>query len=185
MIIGVTGPICSGTDEFCRIAEQTGFTYISCSRDILKPELEKRGIEISRKSLQDIGVELRRTEGMDALAKRVMGKMRHKGDYVVGNIRHPEEYSPLQQHGYSTLVMIDADPKTRFKRLLARGRDPDEPATYEQFLEWEKYDLGGRGEAGERNHQAVFDMADKIIYNNGTPESFNLQVRHFILEYQR
>jgi dephospho-CoA kinase len=75
MIIGVTGLPCAGTDSFGKVLEEKGFIWFSYS-DVLRDEAKKRGIEITRRSLQDLGDELRKTQGSGVLSKLLIKKMK-------------------------------------------------------------------------------------------------------------
>src|SRR3989344_5050279 len=116
MIIGVTGPLCAGTDTFGEILrKEKGFIWFSYS-DILREELKKRNVEITRKNLQDIGDELRKKEGLGVLSKIIIEKIDNGFNYVIGNIRNPGEVEILREKFGKdfVLVRIDADVELRF-----------------------------------------------------------------------
>src|SRR3989338_8787984 len=126
MIIGLTGMPCSGTDAFSDILKEKGFIYFSYS-DILREELQKRDIEITRKNLQDIGDEMREKEGTGVLSNRIVDKMVADEDYVVCNIRNPGEVEVFRDgfgEGF-VLVKVEALPEVRFKRMVERNRESD------------------------------------------------------------
>ena len=56
MIIGLTGRIAAGKETLTEFLRKKGFIYIETSK-ILNKELEKRGLEITRKNQQDVGDE--------------------------------------------------------------------------------------------------------------------------------
>ncbi|MCX5704308.1 MAG: hypothetical protein NT066_07480, partial [Candidatus Omnitrophica bacterium] len=62
MIIGLTGRMCSGKGVIKDYLEKKGFRYTTFS-DVVRAEAVKRGIEIKRKNLQDLGNDLRQKEG--------------------------------------------------------------------------------------------------------------------------
>lgn len=203
MIVGVTGPLCAGTDTFGEILQKEfGFVWLAYS-DVLRDELRKRGIEITRKNLQDLGNELRETRGTGVISELLVERMivgkdpEHKNDfvsgsqttngkkvvrdYVVGNIRNPGEVEVLREKfgDEFVLVRLDAEKKIRFERLLQRRREKD-PQTWEEFLKVEARDFGVNEEKSGQQHSAVFEMADFVIENNGSFEELRKKVKDFI-----
>ncbi|HLC31090.1 MAG TPA: AAA family ATPase [Candidatus Nanoarchaeia archaeon] len=133
MIIGVTGPICSGTDTFPRLlVEYYGFIFKSCS-GMLESIAQERGKERNREYFQGLGDELRKGDSA-AICRLLMKDYSSGTNYVVSNLRNPGEVEYLNGLGNFRLVLVYAPVKTRFDRLLGRGRDPDEPKTIEDFL---------------------------------------------------
>lgn len=171
MIVGVTGPICAGTDTFMGFLEEEGFISYSYS-DVLRDILANRGLEITREGLQDLGDELRREKGNGAISRILIERMREGRDYVVGNIRNPGEVEELRNSkNYSSLVMIYSPVEVRFERVRRRSRESD-PQTLEEFIAVERRDLGEGQESYGQQHGMVFKMADYILVNDGSLEEF-------------
>ena len=75
MILGVTGPLCAGTDSFGEILKkEKGFLWFSYS-DVLRQEAKSLGIELTRKNLQDIGDKLRKEKGLGILSEKIIEKI--------------------------------------------------------------------------------------------------------------
>ena len=185
MIIGVTGPLCAGTDTFGEILrKEKGFIWFSYS-DILREELKKRNVEITRKNLQDIGDELRKKEGLGVLSKIIIEKIEEDVDYVIGNIRNPGEVHVLREKFGENfiLVRIDADVEIRFDRLSKRRREKD-PKTWGEFRKVEDRDFGINEKNYGQQHAAVFALADKVIKNNGSFEEFREDVEKLLSEIE-
>ena len=180
MIIGVTGPICAGIDNFMNFFVEKGFTHFSYS-DILRGELRRRGEEITRKNLQDIGDELREKYGKGILSKRMIEKMEPGKNYVVGNIRNPGEVEEFRKLGDFILLLIDSPFDVRFKRAVKRNRE-NEPLDLEGFKKMEERDLGIKQEEYGQQHGAVFKMADKTIVNDGSLEELREKVEELLGE---
>lgn len=181
MIIGVTGPLCAGTDTFGEILrKEKGFIWFGYS-DILREELKKRNIEITRKNLQDIGDELRKRDGLGVLSKIIIEKIENGFNYVVGNIRNPGEVDVMRAwFGKNfVLVRIDADVEVRFERLSRRRREKD-PRTWDEFRKVEDRDFGVNEKSYGQQHAAVFQMADFSIDNSGTFEEFREKVEELL-----
>ena len=176
MILGITGPVCSGADTLGKILEEKGFVWISFS-DILREELNKRGEEVTRDSLQKIGNELREKYGSGVLSERIIERVnKDKGkNYVVGNMRNPGEVERFRKVKDFFLIKIDAPQKLRFQRMLERKREKD-PRTFSDFLELEKQENGKNQKEHGLHHFRVFDMADFVIINDSTLEELRKRI---------
>lgn len=181
MIIGVTGPLCAGSDSFGEIlSKEKGFIWLAYS-DVLREECRDRGLEITRKNLQDLGNEMRKEFGTGVLSQKLIEKMEPEKDYVVGNIRNPGEVEVLRRwFGKNfVLVKVDAPSEIRFERLLKRRREKD-PETLEEFKKVEARDFGVSEENFGQQHAAVFAMADFVVLNDSTFEVFRERVLELI-----
>jgi len=166
VIIGLTGPAQAGKSTVAEyLVRNYGFKELSFSEDVLDPILKERGIPITKMNRSKLGDELRRKEGMDVLARRLLTKM----DYpriVVSNFRSPEEVEFLKNRtARFYLIRIDADPKIRFSR---RGKL--DPQTEKEFFARDERDAKNKG------MEKVFKMADYTIDNNGPLEKLYEQV---------
>lgn len=164
MIIGLTGPICAGKDEVGKILETQGFKRLSLVEE-LRNEARSRGIELTRKNLQDLGDLLRQQEGAGVLAKRVMQKVVPGKNYVIESIRNPGEVMALRELKGFMLVCVSASDAVRFQRMVTRSREQD-PKTFEEFLAVEARDRGiGQATYGQQN-EACWALADVHLENN-------------------
>jgi dephospho-CoA kinase len=173
MIIGVTGTLSAGKDEFSRYLSTKGFNHISLS-DSLRDELKSRNEELTRVALQDVGNELRRKFGLGVLAKRAIDKIASGKSYVITSIRNPEEVLALKQLNNFHLVSLDAPIEIRFQRATSRNREC-EAQTLEKFKMTEARELASHDPA---NQQLIFCMqlADKKIINDGSIELFHKKI---------
>lgn len=182
MIIGVTGAICSGTTTFMDYLGKKGFIALSYS-DVLRSEARKRGIEITRKNLQDLGDLLRREKGNGVLSLLLVETMNEGKNYVVGNIRNPGEIEVLREKfgDEFIFVLINASQVKRFERLIERAREND-PHNFEDFLKMEERDLGVGQEDNGQQHGKVFEMIDLEIENETSIEEFYDKIEKLIVE---
>ncbi len=178
MIIGVTGPVCSGTNTFCDFLVEKGFVFYSYS-DILREELRKKGKEITRKNLQDMGDELRKKMGNGAISKIIISKMRKGENYTLCNLRNLGEVEEFRKLGNFVLVYIDAPEEERFWRMRKRNREND-PKTFSEFKEMMAREFGRGEEESGLQHLKVFKMADYKIDNDGTLEDFRRKTEEFL-----
>ena len=121
MIIGLTGKNGAGKGEVARFLTESGYEYHSLS-DILREELAARGEQVTREVLIGIGNELRANYGAGVLAERTLKKLGVETHAVVDSIRNPFEVEALRRRLSFYLLSVDADPKVRFERALARNR---------------------------------------------------------------
>ncbi len=177
MIIGLTGKNGSGKGEAARFLTESGYEYYSLS-DILREELTARGQQVTRERLISIGNELRAAHGAGALAERTLAKLGAEAHAVVDSIRNPFEVEALRRRRDFHLLSIDAEPEVRFERVKARRREGD-PDTYEAFLEVEAREAQTPDPTTQQMNRTA-EMADAVVFNNGTVEELRDQVRQVV-----
>ncbi len=164
MIIGLTARIAAGKRTFSRYFEEKGFIYYSLSY-FLREELKEKGIEITRKNLQDYGNKLREEEGVGVLGKRAREKVVSGKNYIIDGIRNPGEIEELRKIPGFVLISIDAPQEIRFKRFLKRAKFSD-PKTWKEFLKIDKRDFGENElEYGQQVGKCM-ELADYNLINN-------------------
>ena len=167
MLIGLTSRNAAGKDEVARfLVQRHGFAYFSLS-DVLREELKKRGLPVTRENLIEAGNRLRLEKGPGALAEIALDSLKDKKDAVVVSIRNVGEIETLRKRSDFTLVGVDAPVELRFQRARLRGRTDDE-ATLEDFIAREMAELAG-GE-NEQQLDKCFHLCDRVIVNEGTLE---------------
>ncbi|MBN1544993.1 AAA family ATPase [Candidatus Woesearchaeota archaeon] len=173
MIIGLTGMYCSGKDSVAEHLAKRGFVHFSLS-DIIREELGRRGIEVTRDSLIKVANELRQEHGHGVLGERALLKMKEKGgDFVISSIRHPAEAKALMKHGHFFLVDVRAPIKTRFERIKARKREND-PTTIAELKKKEKLESQESGPGQQLTNTAK--MSQYVVMNDGTVKQLHAKV---------
>ncbi len=171
MIIGVTGTTGAGKDTLARYLEKKGFLHISPS-DIIREEANKKGVELTRSNLQDLGNQMRRAGGLGVFAKKALEKIQKGENYVVTSVRNPGEIKTLAQNQRFVLWAVDAPQKERFLRIsLLRQRGEGESFTFEEFKKSEAREI----ELSDKSSQQIAEcikMADFMIFNDSGLESF-------------
>lgn len=71
MIIGLTGKNASGKGEVAKFLQERGFHFLSLS-DVLREELRRRRMGLTRDHLTRVGNELREKYGPSVLAERIL-----------------------------------------------------------------------------------------------------------------
>jgi len=164
----VVGLARSGKDTFADyLVEKYGFSKLVFS-DMLAEELEKRGEKATKENMSRLGDELRREEGMDAVAKRLVekaGKIKNEKLVLVGP-RSVEEVNYVKKAlGKAVVVETYAKDTSRFGR-----RGETDPQSETGFFGRDKGDIDRKG-LGE-----VLKMTDRIVENNKDLRSFHMKI---------
>lgn len=178
MILGIAGPYGSGKSAVVGFLSEASFTALSLS-DVLRRELQKRGIAETRERMIELGNELRRREGPDALVKRLLPRMTDDRNYVVDSIRHPEEVAALRRLGRAfRLIWIDSDSRMRIERLRERARSGD-PRDLSELRAFEMRELGS-DDSRSQQLDAVRALSDEELVNEGSLDDLREAVRQIL-----
>jgi len=190
--VGVVGQIAVGKGLLVDyLIKNLNFTSYSLS-SILHAELKKQGIKkFDRKTLQDMGDELRRKEGDDILARRILNMANesnksnepnesHKSNGIVlEGIRNPGEIEFLKKNPNFILIGVKANREIRFKRLLNRAK-PWDPKTYTDFIKVDRRDLGvGQKRSGQQVGKCLA-YCDYVLTNNKDKDDFKRKVENLM-----
>jgi dCMP deaminase len=170
MIIGLTGRNGSGKTAVSEYLKSRGFEYYSLS-DEIREEIRRRGLEITREVLIEVGNELREKFGPGILAERILRNLGVDNNYVVDSIRNPHEVEALRGRSDFTLLALEADQATRFERSRKRGRE-NAAQTFEQFVKEEERELNSDNPANQQL-RATRQKADLVVTNDGTLEELH------------
>ncbi len=182
VIIGITGMYCSGKDTVAEHLVKKGFTHISLS-DLIREELGRRGIEVTRDNLIRVANEMRAEHGHGVLGERALHRMKEKeGDHVITSIRHPAEAKALMQHGHFFLVEVRAPIKMRFQRIKKRNREKD-PKTLKELKEKEKLECQERGPGQQLTN--VIKMAKYVLNNDSTKQKQRKKVDKLLADLRK
>jgi len=173
MIIGLTGKNGSGKTAVSDYLRDRGFTYFSLS-DEIRDEIHKRGQQITRELLIEVGNELRTRFGPGVLAERILSRLEPGNNYVVDSIRNPQEVEVLRRRKDFALLALEADQTVRFQRSRIRGRE-NAAQTLEQFMEEEARELESDNPASQQIH-ATLRIAEIIVANNGTLDELHTRL---------
>lgn len=169
-IICLTGMPGSGKSVIANIAREMGIPVLVMG-DIVREEAEKRGIELTPNNLTKLALQLRSEYGPQIIAQRVVEKVkrlyREHSIILIDGVRSLDEIDYFRKNIKNSTVIIIAihsSPKTRFKRLLCRGR-PGDPKSWSEFTLRDRREL----EIGIGN---VIALADYIIVNESDISEF-------------
>lgn len=144
------------------------------SGDIIRNEARKRGLSPDKKNLGRLMLRIRQTEGMGAVARRLIPLIEESGHrhVVYEGARNIEEIDELARRYKVTVIAIHASPKSRFQRLLKRKRS-DRPRTEADFSERDKRELTvGVGR--------VIALADRMVENEDSREALKRRMKRVL-----
>lgn len=168
-IIGLTGTIASGKEVVKELIARKFDSYQVSLSGAIRGEMERRRRDFSRKTLQDMGNELRQKYGTYVLAKVSTEFMpRAKPVMVVDGIRNPGEAEWLKKTYKNDFILVgvDAPQQLRFERVQKRSR-PLDPKTWDEFVELDERDQGQNEPPYGQQVRKCIEMADVVIENDG------------------
>lgn len=173
-IIGIVGMPGSGKSVFDSIAKELGFTIIIMG-DIIREEVNRRGLALSPNNIGKIMMEIRKEEGDAVVAKRCILKIKESKNrkIVIDGVRSLVEVEEFKRNFPEfELVYIQSSPEIRFQRITNRRRS-DDSQSKSAFLERDNREFKvGIGSA--------LAIANHIITNEGTLYQFRLKVKNFL-----
>jgi len=162
ILIGTTGMPGAGKDTVRKLVQKIGLPVVVMG-DEVRAEAKRKGLAITPENLGKVMLQMREEDGPAAVAKRCIPKIKAIESSVVfiDGIRSLHEVEEFKKEFPDFRILaIHASPKTRFKRLLKRGRR-DDPQSWEGFIERDRRELKvGLGE--------VIATADYMVINEGT-----------------
>jgi dephospho-CoA kinase len=172
MIIGVCGTISAGKETLTSFLREKGLVYFETSA-IIKEELVKLGLEITRTNMQDWADELRKKEGVGALMKIMLERAKKdlSKNYMFDSLRNDGEAEFLRKNcnGF-ILIAVDAPRRIRFERMIARGKEHD-PKNWQEFLRVDKRDLCDTSNPLGQQTRKLLGIADFKIINDADLQS--------------
>ncbi len=181
-VIAFVGYPLSGKSTAARVAREIGIPVVVMG-DIVREEAARRGLELTDENLGRIASELREKEGMDAIARRCIPKIREEarksGVVVVDGIRGIAEIERFKRTFGDdfVLIAIESPLEVRFERARVRKRSDDV-----EKLE----DLEERDRREEKwGMKEAMEIADFTIENTGDYEDFVDKIRQILLKLTR
>ena len=175
-LILTTGMPGAGKEEFLLAASDSGIPFLRMG-DIVREFHAKRSEEDKDLSVGQLANLDRQRYGFDIWAKRAMEKM--YGDiFMIDGCRSMDEVRAYRNISDDVnIVGIFASPKTRYDRLVKRGRD-DAPSNIEEFQARDTRELGwGLGE--------TMALADFMIINESSLDYFKRDVKKLMEDFRR
>lgn len=171
LVIGLVGMPGAGKSVVVRVAKERDYSVIIMG-DVVREELERRGLKSNPENTGKIMLELRQKEGSAVISKRCIPEIKHafRDKVIVDGIRSLDEVEEFKKHlPKFQLIAVHSSPETRFKRLHCRRRS-DDPEDWEIFHERDRRELSvGLGNA--------LAMAEYIIVNEGELEALKERIK--------
>lgn len=171
-IIAFVGLPASGKSEASKVASGMGLSVVVMG-DIIREEVKRRGLLLTDENAGGVGSDLRKLEGMDAIAKRCIPVIRARNADVivvdgVRGIAEVERFREVFGDDFS-LIKVESTLEWRFDRLEKRGRS-DSLKSREELENRDERELGW-------GMKAAMESADMVIKNDGTLDNFRGQVK--------
>ncbi|MHA1910680.1 MAG: AAA family ATPase [Candidatus Kariarchaeaceae archaeon] len=142
LIIGLTGLPGSGKSSFANVAKERGYSIIVMG-DAVRFEVQRRGLKMSRLSVEEVKFSMRDELGSDIIGRLTLDRVKYavlNGDnrILIDGFRGLDEVELFKEaFPQSKLVAIHAPPEVRWARSISRRR-PDDP---QSFSECKRKDL--------------------------------------------
>jgi dephospho-CoA kinase len=174
-IIGLAGTNGAGKDTVGHIlADKHGYLFLSVT-DLLRAELERQEIPVTRENMRALGNRWRRERGPSVLVDEAVVsyeavKDRHEG-LAIASLRNPGEADRVHELG-GTVLWVDADQRLRYERIqtnaASRERKGEDLKTFEQFQAEEATEMNkpAGGDEATLDMSAVKTRADVVLVND-------------------
>jgi dephospho-CoA kinase len=173
MIFGITGTLGAGKGEIVSYLVSQGFHHYS-ARQLITEEVLRRGLAVNRDSMTEVANSLREEHGPAYVFESLVRIAEEKGGKsVVESVRTIGEVEALKARG-GFLIAIDADPHTRYNRVVKRGSETDD-VSYEKFISDEERESISE-DPGRQNLRKVSERADFHIQNDADLASLHRQI---------
>lgn len=179
LIIGITGTLGAGKGTVVEyLRSQRNFTYFSV-RQFLMEEVHRRRMDPNRDSLTYVANDLRSKHSPSYIVDELYRQASEAGgNAIIESIRAVGEVESLRKKGSFVLLAVDAEPETRYARILNRGSETDH-IDYATFLSNEKREFSNT-DPNKQNLQACMKLADITLLNNGSIGDLHAEIDKFL-----
>jgi dephospho-CoA kinase len=170
LVIGVAGMRAAGKSIINEVAKEMGINSVEM-RSIVVEMMKEKGIEITNRSLREFADNLRKKEGYDIVARKMIEGINgmHEKALVVNGIRGYDELKRFRETFGSNFVLVGvfAPQKTRFDRVIKRNL-PEDPKSWDEFVWADEKELSW----GVADSLA---FSDYMVINTGSKEEMKEQ----------
>jgi len=174
-IVGVAGTNASGKDTLGALRARLQHAKFVSLSDILRHELDIRGLTHERENLRGLSAEWKAEGGSGVLVDKTIALYESEKEpegyngLTMTSIRTIGEVEAIKAAG-GVLIWVDADRDIRYARSQARNQGrPEDQKTFEQFCAEEDAEMyppkGQENDKAVLNMATVKEMADITILN--------------------
>ena len=160
LIICLTGMPGAGKTTAAEVAKELDFDTVNMGEGV-REEAIRQGLLLTDKNVGSIMLELRRMNGMEAIAQLALPKIlsSKKKVVVVDGVRNFEEIEVFKDVGKVKILVIHGSPEIRFEYLRGRRRK-DAPKSRKPFETRDEREIS-------IGIVRIIALADEVISNNG------------------
>jgi len=181
IIIGITGTLGAGKGTIVEyLTQQKNFAHYSVRAYLLR-EMERLNMPNNRDSMTTLANRLRADNSPSFITDELYKEALLKGENaIIESIRTPGEIDSLRKKGRFFLFAVDAEPKTRYQRIVERASETDK-ISYETFMANEAREMNS-SDPNKQNLKQCIAMADFVFDNNGDLTRLHQQIEHTFLK---
>ncbi|MHA2141582.1 MAG: AAA family ATPase [Candidatus Thorarchaeota archaeon] len=176
-LVIVTGMPGAGKSEVAEAFSRANIPVIVMG-DVIRKEVERRGLEVNPKNNKLVMLELRERDGPGAVAIQCVESLKDSESQVVviEGCRSLAEVDVFDDYAEEVcIVCVHSSPKARFSRLKQRGRE-DDPQDWETFRERDLREISvGLG--------TIIALSDIVVVNEGTIEELQNESRTLVQRF--
>lgn len=175
LIIGITGTLGAGKGTIVDyLVQEKGLVHFSV-RGFISEEIERRGLIVNRDSMVTVANELRAQHSPSYIVDQLYEQALLIGNNcVIESIRTPGEVDSLRSKGNFMLFAVDADPLSRYNRIVTRNSATDH-VSYQTFIENEQREMNS-DDPNKQNLRKCIEMADYVFENNDSINELQLHI---------
>ena len=174
-IIGITGTIGAGKGTIVDyLVKNYGFRHYSV-RNYLIQEAQKQNLPLNRDTYVQLANTLREIHSPSFIIDELYKEAAKNGENaIIESIRTPGEIASLRTKDNFSLWAVDADPKIRYERIVARQSETDH-ISFDTFLQNEQREMNAT-DPTKQNLAASIRQADVLFENNDHFEKLYRQI---------